>query len=207
DTSTNHDGYACHQAFLGVRGVYEEFGFEVHAVKKGSPADDSKLVPGDVIISVDGFEVSRENPIIDELSCLQEETTVTLSVLRYDGNLVDFIKLDTDVFPGMDEMTYLGYYVMGVSVKEVPFNLYDKYSLPYVEAGLLVTEVQPGSGAHIAGMQRGDFIVSFNYKHLFSLDDLANYSFELEDGTSVRVIVSRDGEYVELLVPLFSQEK
>jgi|SRR4051794_37528701 hypothetical protein len=75
------------------RSVRVDYGFEagpfasdilVYKVKKGSPADEARLQPGDKIIGVDGFAAKRDNYFVmmRYFEFLNPATELTLQVLR-----------------------------------------------------------------------------------------------------------------------------
>lgn len=71
---------------IGVTITYEEDGLHIQSVTEGSPAEAAGLLPGEIITSVDGTDLTGDN-VYDGASLIQgeEETQVTLTVLDADG--------------------------------------------------------------------------------------------------------------------------
>lgn len=75
--------------YLGVQAQQAMDGSTiVTGVEDGSPAADAGLQPGDVVVAVDGEQVSADRGFIDMLYAHDPDDTVTLTVNR-DGNDVD----------------------------------------------------------------------------------------------------------------------
>ena len=85
------DGAFGEKVGIGVR-IYrytDPVGMYVYQVIGGSPAEEYGVLEGDIVIGVDGTEVTEENynALVDSVSG-EEGTTVTITVLR-EGNPVD----------------------------------------------------------------------------------------------------------------------
>ena len=58
--------------------------------------------------------------------------------------------------------------------------------------GALITNVEKGSSAELAGLKRGDLILKVNDKNIKGASDLKNYIGGLEPGKKVIIIYERD---------------
>ena len=77
---------------IGITVVAREDGqgFDVQKVTEGGPAEESGLLPGDIIVGVDGVDVKTKS--LDDLTAMikgEANTTVRLTVLR-NGETLDF---------------------------------------------------------------------------------------------------------------------
>lgn len=68
--------------FLGVRWTDEPKGVRVNRVVPKSPADDAKLQAGDLIVAIDGKNVSGSTVFGDTIRVAKPGTTVELSLVR-----------------------------------------------------------------------------------------------------------------------------
>jgi S1-C subfamily serine protease len=71
--------------------------------------------------------------------------------------------------------------------------------LPGVK-GVLLDDVRPGGGAEKAGMRRGDVIVKLGRYDVGSVEDLMFVLTQAKPGETVKGVIVRDGQRVELEV-------
>lgn len=90
---------------------------------------------------------------------------------------------------------------LGVTVQPVTSDLAESLGLSKVE-GAIVSRVEPGSAADEAGVERGDVITSFNGRPVQDYNSLRNRVAESRPGSSVPLIVLRDGKERTLSVKL-----
>lgn len=95
---------------------------------------------------------------------------------------------------------------IGVSVQEVTQDLADSFGLKKA-GGALITDVQEGSPAQKAGLQRGDIILEVNGETLKTLADLPKKVADLPVGGKARLTLFRDGHQKHINVTIGSQEK
>ena len=84
-------GESTEAGFLGVEGTDatgSQAGAAIGAVTSGSPADEAGLVEADVVVAVDGVQVSSMLDLGAKIRTHQPGETVTLTVLR-DGQELD----------------------------------------------------------------------------------------------------------------------
>ena len=87
---------------------------------------------------------------------------------------------------------------VGISGVSVTTEVSQGYGIPQ---GVYVAEVSEGGGAQAAGIEKGDVIVGFDGNEVTSMEDLQTKLQYYAAGTSVDVVVMRqghDGEYEEL---------
>jgi len=68
-----------------------------------------------------------------------------------------------------------------------------------------VTQVQPGSGAAVAGLEVGDRIVTVDDSEISGMDDLAGLIGVMQPGTVITIGVDRAGEDLTLTATLGSR--
>ena len=81
---------------------------------------------------------------------------------------------------------------LGVTIQQITPDLARGLGLA-TAAGALVSDVEPGSPAAAAGLQRGDVITALNGSPVKDNNDLRNDIAGLQPGTSVTLTVQRDG--------------
>jgi Do/DeqQ family serine protease len=90
---------------------------------------------------------------------------------------------------------------LGVVIQPVTSDLAESLGLEEV-AGAIVSDVDEGSPAERAGIERGDVIVSFNGQPVTDTNALRNRVAATEPGTDASVVVLRDGRERTLTVTL-----
>ncbi len=95
---------------------------------------------------------------------------------------------------------------IGVAVQEVTQDLADSFGLKKAH-GALITEVQEGSPAQKAGLQRGDIILAVNGRALETLGDLPKMVSDLPVGGKARLTLFREGRQKEISITIGTQEK
>ncbi len=94
---------------------------------------------------------------------------------------------------------------LGIRYLEVTPQLASYYDLS-VDKGILVTQIVANSGAHLAGLQPGDVIVSIGGQPIDEDNHFINVLMRFQVGDTVKVAVNRFGEELEFEVALKARE-
>jgi serine protease Do len=213
-TSQNYNKY----------GLSEVKGVVVKEVVAGSPAEKAGLKPGDVILKINGEDVTsgrKLSRMISEIapdhkarilvSRQGKETEIAVTVGRrssanaFEGAFTfpGIKRMETPgglwdklqkVTPGAFTLTVKRQ--IGVSVYELTEQLKKHFG---VSNGVLVSEVGENSPAARAGIQSGDIILEADGKAINDQFDLIKAINEKETG-SVRLVVNRSGSRQEITV-------
>jgi serine protease Do len=89
----------------------------------------------------------------------------------------------------------------GVGTIPLTPEVAERFDLP-VDSGELVQIVEPGSGAEVAGVRRGDVITALDGTEISSYGDLLSTLRDYEPGDTVGLTVVRNGEERTLDVTL-----
>jgi len=145
-------------------------------VTDGSPADKAGLKPDDVVIGVDGREVRDHSDLTSYISSRPPDSTVHLKILRNGAEKEVAVTLGTFPEEGLTRADGRseneGRSHQGMSLQNVTSDLAAELQLPRGFKGVIVMQVEPGSNAEDAGLQRGDVIVSVNGSTVDSVDDV-----------------------------------
>ena len=180
-------------ASLGIPKKRGEF---VQSVEPGQGAAKAGLQPGDVVISVDGTMVTPEQSLSYIVANTAPGKHVPLAVMRNGQSLTlnavvgkrpseeelakqtfdPEQKDDEDFGPGSAAKPHPNAPAMqaslGVAVIPVTTQIAHQLGLGDDVHGVVITEVDESSDAAAKGLQRGDIILSANYKSVASRTDL-----------------------------------
>ena len=197
--------------------------FEVNVSGQAVPAG------GDVILAVDGQEVSSPSELQQLIFSRQEGDTVDLRVWRNGEEMT--VPVTLSVVPqeqqaqapesGGGEAQEPSGPRLGVGIfalQDYPAGVRESLNLP--EQGVAVTEVQPGSPAEQAGLQGGEFtvdvegqpvpvggdvILAVNGQEVTAPQELQQIISSQSAGDTVELRILRDGEEQTVQVTLAAQ--
>ncbi len=142
-------------------GVDRPVGAYVSRVRPGSPAAQAGLVPGDVIVAVDGTEVADPRSITYRLTTRGIGNRARLDVVRKGHKQVVDVALTAPPKAGKDDVRNLAgqHPLDGARVANILPSIADELGLEE-EEGVVVLSARNGSTAAKLGFKPGDVIVS-----------------------------------------------
>ncbi|MBP6827054.1 MAG: PDZ domain-containing protein [Saprospiraceae bacterium] len=211
------------RVFIGVGTSSVSGGLKVDYTIDDTPAKDSGVQPGDVILTLDGVAVSTQSELIRERDKHQQGDAFTLSILRdgkpmtVNARFKSCSEEDRKKYEQQQEALELSMESLREQMKNMPSwsDLYIKeagaegfmkmemkerpilgvYEDESVnEPGLVIGEVIEGKGAEAAGLQSGDVITSVAGQKVTGAGTLRSVLNGREPGERVAVIYQRDGE-------------
>lgn len=171
-------------------------GAVVTQVEPNSPGAKAGLKTGDVITELDGRAVSDAGELQVEVVQKQPGTTIKLGVMR-EGKSTDIPvtleamggrKGDNDSASGEHEKPR-----WGLGLTDLTPDVRGQLQAPEDIHGALVGNVQPGSPADNAGLQRGEIILEVNRHAVQSASDAAHELGKVEKGQDALVLVWANG--------------
>ncbi len=163
----------------------------------GEPAAEAGLRAGDVLVRVNGKDISGASDATRTIAALKPGTDAKVVVVR-DGKEKTFtVKLGERSAQGSKgSPNARGSQVeLGVNVSPLTPDNRSRFQIERGVKGLLIESVTPGSRAEAAGLRAGDVIVSANQKPMEDLDDLASVLHrEGRERGAVMLLVNRRGE-------------
>ena len=90
---------------------------------------------------------------------------------------------------------------LGVSAQDLTPDLAEAFGLRE-RSGVVITRVESGSPADTAGIETGDIVLSVNGRAVRQVSDLRNAIGLLRVGETVTLRVRRDGDVMEIAVPI-----
>lgn len=169
-------------------------GAVVSQVKPGSTADSAGIEAGDVILQVDGRDVTSSADLRARIGVIRAGEDVTVTILR-DGE-----RREIETRLGRTETARqldngMAAKLAGVELKEMTPGTagYGKI------AGVLVAEIDPHSQAARSGLKPGDIVTEVNRTEVSSLEEF-EAAIETAKGAVVALSVIRNGTRLFLVV-------
>jgi serine protease Do len=172
-------------------GLSHARGILVTDVERGSPAAAAGIEPADVIVKLDGRDVTTLNAFRYQVSAAPPGSELALTIQREDRALE--IKARTGAVPGEEETESVGagmYEQLGLTVADLGREAAEVYGYDLNE-GALVTEVEPDGLAAAAGLQPGALITRVNRNRISSEADFRTELGKAADAPSVVLLVKR----------------
>jgi Do/DeqQ family serine protease len=165
------------------------------SVFKQSPADKGGVLPGDVILKVNGEEIKGMEQLQRIVGDLPAGQSASIDVLR-NGKPVSInvkIEVRNDSVAAND-----GNYYPGILVRSLKFEDLDQEKLPKGIKGVFVISVADKSPGSVVGIKAQDIITEVNDKPVASIKEF--YAAVNDPGSKkVAFTVNRDGETVSTL--------
>ena len=165
------------------------------SVFKSSPAEKGGILPGDVILSVNGEAIAGMEQLQRIVGDLPAGKQASLDVLR-DGKKVSVtvdIEVRNDSAAAND-----GNYFPGLIVRSLKFEDLDQSKLPKDVKGVFVLSVADKSPSSVIGVKPQDIITEVNDKPVSTVKE---FYAALDDPSSKKIAftLNRDGETVSTL--------
>ncbi|HWY46455.1 MAG TPA: DegQ family serine endoprotease [Bryobacteraceae bacterium] len=170
-------------------------------VSADTPGARAGLKRGDVILAVNGQEISGANELRLQISQTPPGTLVKLKVWR-DGKTQD-TNLTLGELPEKAEKASMGEEgggaLEGVDVENVNPEIAQQLNLKAGTHGVVVTSVDPSSAAGSVGLRQGDVIQEVNHKPITNVEEFRQAIAGAEK-QSVLLLVNRGGVTSYLVV-------
>jgi len=171
-------------------------GAVVTQIEPNSPGAKGGLKTGDVITQIDGRPVSDSGELQVVVGQTQPGTTIKLEVIREGKNVTVPITLEAMGARDGEEQSASsehGKPRWGLGLADLTAETRDQLQAPKELQGAVVGNVQPGSPADNAGLQRGDVILEVNRQPVQSASDAAAELGKVEKGQDALVLVWSNG--------------
>jgi serine protease Do len=203
-------------------GVPKDRGTLVSRVEAGQPAERAGIKQGDVIVRVNGQDVTPDQTLSYLIANIRPGTRVPVELIR-DGKrqtvnltvgtrppeeqLAQFDPDDNSAGPGPsdDSASTMGAASLGVAVQPLTPQIARSVGVDAQSGGVVVLGVDPNSDAAGKGLRRGDVIVSANRTPVSSSADIARIVTQSKTAGrgSVLLYVQRKnvGQFVPVDIP------
>jgi Do/DeqQ family serine protease len=205
--SAENGGKAVARAWLGAKlqpvtpdiadslSLKRPAGALVASVLPGGPAAQAGLIPGDLIVAIDGQPVDDPDAFDYRFATKALGGNAQLSVLRRGRDTNVTVALRAAPETPRDEITIRSRSPFaGATIANLSPALADEMQLDAADRGVVILEVQPGSPADSLGFRRGDVIVSVNGDGIDKTRELEQAA--TRQGATWRVQILRGGQRI-----------
>jgi serine protease Do len=177
--------------------IKDSKGALVSDVKEDSPADQAGLKQGDVIIEYQGILIEDGVALQRMVTRTPVGSKVSVKVMR-DGRARD-LTVRIGEQPELEKVAKKvesgehDYALAGLSVEDLNPNTARELGIKGKAQGVVVTSVDPDSGAEKAGLVPGDVIQEVNRRPVKSVKEFEKVSSDLKKGDSILMLINRRG--------------
>ena len=177
-------------------GIKDAKGAIVSNVKEDGPADQGGLKQGDVIISYQGSPIEEAVVLQRMVTRTPVGTKVPVKVMRdgHEKELTITIGEQPDTIKtAKAESGEKDYAFAGVAVQDLDKDQAKELGIKGKAQGVVVTSVEPDSGADRAGLLPGDVIREINRQPVKSVKEFEKVSSAVKKGDNVLILINRRG--------------
>jgi serine protease Do len=177
-------------------GLDEGTGILIAEVQEDSPADKAGLKRDDVVVGFNGQPVKEVQSFRSRIASTQPDSRIGLEIMRDGRKITKQVKIGT-----LDEEALVAssgpvgtasVNKLGLSVQNITDELAERFGFAD-EAGVLISQVEPGSSADLAGLEAGMLIQEVNREAVANTNQFKK-ALQENKGDTVLLLVS-DGEY------------
>lgn len=173
-------------------------GAMIQRLNTGGPAANAGLNAGDVIVAVDGFDVTDPRSVYYRLTTKGVGNTSKLNIIRRGKPTTIDLPLAAPPAPGRDDVKNMAgnHPFDGARVSNILPGVADELGLH--DEGVVIVSVRPGSVAARLGFQRGDVVVNVNGNDIPTVRDLDTLVKQRQ--RLWRLAIKRDDQILSLQV-------
>jgi len=177
-------------------GIKDSKGALVSDVKEDGPADQGGLKQGDVITSYQGSPVEDAVALQRMVTSTSVGSKVPVKIMR-DGRekelTITIGEQHDTTKTAKAEAGEKDYAFAGVAVQDLDKDTAKELGMKGKAQGVVVTSVEPDSGADKAGLMPGDVIREINRQPVKSVKEFEKVSSAVKKGDNVLILINRRG--------------
>ena len=163
----------------------------VQDVTEGSPAERAGIRPYDVILSFNQSRVISDDQLIREISAQKPGSAAEIRLVRDGREQTITVKLaerpprtlvSTEPVSAPRGPRPSQDLVLGLTVRDLDANAFNRYRLPRQTRGVLITRVEPLSVSFDADVESGSVLLEINRKPIQSVEDYRRLALEANPG-------------------------
>ncbi len=181
-------------------GLQKPQGVLISNVFKGSAADSGGLLPNDIVISVNGYDILDERALLFRISTGIVGQVATVGIIR-DGEPLSLTipLMVAPEIPARDELLLSGEQPLaGVTVGVLSPAFAMELELSAFDKGVVITDIQPGSFGARHRLKPGDVIVKVNGEAITSSKQLQKVLLAAKGGWEIAI--RRNGQIASMRI-------
>jgi len=191
-------GVAIQDVTPELQGYYktgDRKGALIAQVYEGEPADKAGIQSGDVVIAVNGKEISSSRDLSRSIANSPIGKKIPVTLLRDGKEKVVDVELvqRPDNTQAAVSRNPEGNGKLGLRVAELNPEMAKRLGLPETEEGLVVAGVEPGSKGAEAGIRQGDVIREINHTSVQTIKQLKERVEKAKTGDALELLLKRAG--------------
>ena len=188
------------QSAVAQLGLDERTGALVSSVEADGPAAGGGVRPGDVVVEFDGEPVENSRDLVDRVVRTAPGSSVPVVVMRNRERLeldvtIEELNLEEEGAGRRRAEAEAGA-GFGLSLQDLTPDLARRLRVPGDVTGALVADVAPRSAAEIAGVQRGDIVLTVNGVDVNGSAAASRELQAVEPGGAALLLVLRQGQEI-----------
>jgi serine protease Do len=172
-------------------------------VVPGGPADKAGIHRGDVILQYQGKTVKDGRMLLEQVTSAPIGQQIELGVVENgkDRKVRVVIREQPPIIqPPRTRTTRLEHPLAGMEVADIDEPAIQEYGLNPLSKGAVVSFVEEGCAAELAGIMEGDVIIELNKHPVQSVSEYSSWSQRLKKEKAVLVVLIRASRHLYVLV-------
>ncbi|BBO83999.1 peptidase [Desulfosarcina ovata subsp. sediminis] len=182
-------------AYLNLENNY---GLLISAVDTESPAEQSGLKEGDILISIDGHPLVSVSDFQIQMKSVSVGQAIAAKVSR--NQRIINLEIKTESFPN-EKAESLAYQHLGIIISEMDSEIQMKYGIP-PQPGVLITKMRSGSQLDRIGVKPGDIIRQIGEEEIENMENFRSAIAKYHNHSSLVILIQREGHFYHLNVSL-----
>lgn len=171
----------------------DDKGVLVADVFENDPADKAGIKPQDIIIDINGTKIENSRELTTFIAGLPVGEKAKVTVLRDNKEktfTVQIAKREEEKLASKRMLNDEETGELGVRVSNITSELKDRFNLPDME-GIVITKVESGSKADMAGLKAGDVIKEINRQRVETVDEYRKIFRSIKEGQPMSLFINR----------------
>ena len=182
------------QDLAEAMGLSDTNGVLITDISENSPAAQAGIQRGDVILKVNGDEMTSTGRLRNTIAALGAGSNVEIAIAREDVEKIFKVTLDKlpDDFGGQTTLDKSEGVLGGLTVSPLSDLVREKFEIKQeINSGLVITKVEPESPAAQIGLVPGDLILEINRQEVKTPEEFAE-QYRKSEGT-ILLLINRKG--------------